>query len=112
MRITVALLAILITVTLAETGSDATDRIAFSSNRNGDYEIFVMNADGSNQTQLTFNDDWDSVPVWSPDGRFIVFSSDHDGDNEIIVMDADGENLTQLTSNKSDDYAPAWCPVE
>jgi Tol biopolymer transport system component len=85
-------------------------RIAFISDRDGNPEIFVIDADGGNQTQLTNNtsDDWE--PAWSPDGRRIAFSSDRDGDKEIFVMDADGDNQTQLTNNTSWDSYPAWSP--
>ena len=56
-----------------------------------DFEIFVMNADGSNQTQITFNDRDDEAPAWSPDGSMIVFSRDLDPvrgqvDNDIYTM--------------------------
>ena len=47
----------------------ATSRIAFQSDRDGDREIFVMDADGTHVQQLTDNDDSDSSPVWSPDGK-------------------------------------------
>ncbi|TRO54609.1 translocation protein TolB, partial [Candidatus Bathyarchaeota archaeon] len=43
-------------------------KIAFNSDRDGNFEIYVMNADGSNVTRLTNNSDYDTVPWWSPDG--------------------------------------------
>ena len=46
--------------------SSPEDRTAFDSNRDGDYEIYVMNADGSGQTNLTNNSAWDESPAWSP----------------------------------------------
>ncbi|HUT98298.1 MAG TPA: CsgG/HfaB family protein [bacterium] len=91
-------------------GSSGAGRIAFFSDRDGDYEIFVMDADGRNQTNLTNNTCHDCFPAWSPDGRRIAFTSSRDGDNEIFVMDADGGNQTQLTDNDSDDFWPAWSP--
>ena len=66
------------------------DRIAFMSARGGDWEIFVMNADGTEARQLTDNDDSDTGPSWSPGGDRIVFTSNRDGDLEIFVMNADG----------------------
>ena len=78
-------------------GSLDPDQIAFSSDRDGDGEVFVMDADGRNVRQLTNNDDYDSFPSWSPDGKQIAFSSDRYGDWEIFVMDADGATVRQLT---------------
>ena len=72
--------------------------IAFESMRDGDVEIYVMNADGSGQTRLTNNPAVDRDPAWSPDGRQIVFASTRDdslvGNVEIYVMNADGSGQT------------------
>ena len=51
-------------------------KLAFTSGRTGNLEIYVMNANGSGQTQLTFDAELDSYPAWSPDGKFITFRSD------------------------------------
>ena len=64
-----------------------TGRIAFSSDMDGNKEIYVMNADGSNIQRLTVNVDSDSDPTWSPDGTQIAFVSDRDGNSEIYVME-------------------------
>ena len=85
-------------------------RIAFQSDRDGDSEIYVMNADGSGVTQLTHNGAGDWGPAWSPDGRRIAFQSDRDGDSEIYVMNAAGSGVTQLTHIDAGDYGPAWSP--
>ncbi len=85
--------------------------IAFTSDRDGDYEVYLMNADGSNVRQLTDNTrsaDW--LPAWSPDGARIAFTSDRDGDFEIFVMNADGAEQRQLTHNQSFETAPSWSP--
>ncbi len=70
-------------------------KIVFDSNRDGNFEVYVIDADGSNVQRLTHNDKADARPAWSPDGQRIVFHSNH----EIYVMDADGGNIEQLTSN-------------
>ena len=94
----------------AESDSELATRIAFNSNRVVNMEVYVMNADGSNQTNLTHNsaDDWH--PVWSPDGGRIAFSTHRDGNHEIYVMNADGSDQTRLTDNPADDHYPAWSP--
>lgn len=74
-------------------------RIAFTSTRTGNPEVFVMNADGSGLTQLTDAAGVDQGAVWSPDGKQIAFYSARDGDTEIFLMDADGSNVRQLTHN-------------
>ena len=55
-------------------------KIAFSSNRDGNVEIYAMNSDGTGQTRLTHNTAYDSMPSWSPRGTKIVFTSFRDGD--------------------------------
>ena len=98
---------------------DAQARIAFSSEREGNPEIYVMDADGKNQRRLTNNRHEDWSPVWSPDGKRIVFFSNRDGHvhvirgvptYEIYVMDNDGGNLQRLTNNPNDDRSPSWSP--
>lgn len=72
------------------------------------FEIYVMNPDGSGQTRLTDNPAYDDDPAWSPDGTKIVFGSDRDGDGEIYVMNADGSGQTNLTNHLAWDEYPAW----
>ena len=85
-------------------------RIAFHSFRDGNWDIYVMSADGSGQTNLTNNSDHDSSPSWSPDGTKIAFSSSRDGKDDIYVMSADGSGVTRLTDNPAGDYEPSWSP--
>lgn len=85
-------------------------KIVFYSARDGNDEIYTMDADGSNQTRLTFNEARDSYPVWSPDGRQIAFHSDRDGNDEIYVMDADGRNQRNLTNHPASDSFADWSP--
>ncbi len=56
-------------------------KILFESERDGNFEIYIMNADGSNQTRLTNNIVTDKNAKWSPDGSKILFESIRDGDN-------------------------------
>ena len=97
-------------------------RIAFTSNRSGNPEIYVMNADGSDPVRLTFSNGASSVaPDWSPNGQQIVFQSNRDfypafpnlefdPGSEIYVMKADGSEVRRLTNNVARDLDPAWSP--
>ena len=87
------------------------ERIAFVSDRKGDfenYEIYVMGADGGNEQRLTENRKNDGYPSWSPDSKRIAFWSQRDGNSEIYVMDADGGNSQNLTNNPHSEARPAW----
>jgi dipeptidyl aminopeptidase/acylaminoacyl peptidase len=86
-------------------------RIAFVSSRDTNGGICVMNADGSNQTNLTNNPAADYSPVWSPDGSRIAFVSERDGNAEIYVMNAHGSNQVRLTQNPGSDTNPTWPPT-
>src|SRR5690606_41016993 len=64
------------------------------------FEIWVMDADGSNKQRLTDHPAMDSNPVWSADGSAILFESWRDGNLEIYRMNADGSDVRRLTSNE------------
>lgn len=87
-----------------------TSQIAFSSKRDGNWEIYRMNADGTEQRRLTNSraSDWD--PAWSPDGTRIAFASKRDGNDEIYLMNADGTEQRRLTFNSARDGDPSWSP--
>jgi Tol biopolymer transport system component len=92
-------------------------RLAFSSDRDGNTEIYLMNLDGSNVVRLTNNPASDAQPAWSPDGKQIAFSSDRDGNVEIYVLDveealqsADDATVRRLTDRPGDDMGPVWKP--
>jgi len=83
-------------------------QIAFTSERDGNGEIYVMDADGNNQRRLTNNPAEDTFPSWSPDGQKIAFSFDRDGNWEVYVIDADGKNPHNLTNSPANDASPTW----
>ncbi len=86
-------------------------KIAFVTNRDGNDEIYVMDADGSNLQRVTDDDAPDEWPSWSPDGTWIVFASQHDESFEIRIMHPDGSGLKKLTDNATgNNTKPAWSP--
>lgn len=97
------------------------DRIAWVTDRTGNWTIWVMDADGGNKMQLTSSDKISGWPCWSPDGKRIVYWSwsfpkyigkllIEPGHSDIWVMDPDGSNKVQLTSDTILEGAPQWSP--
>jgi Tol biopolymer transport system component len=80
-------------------------QLAFASDHDGEFEIYVVARHGGRPQKLTDNDDEDSLLSWSPDGRRIAFVSDREGDFELYVMNADGSDETRLTTTDVGDVA-------
>ncbi|HEY4491460.1 MAG TPA: hypothetical protein VI958_05635, partial [Acidobacteriota bacterium] len=83
-------------------------RILFQSNRTGNWEISLINLDGTGLTQLTNDPADDVTALFSPDGRKIVFASDRSGNEELYVMNADGNNPENISRDPSSDSHPSW----
>jgi len=89
---------------------DIEGEIAFVSDRDGGYQIYLMSADGSQVRQLTEGPGENAKPAWSPDGSQIAFTSDRDGNREIYLMQSDGSGQLNFTNYLGDDHSPAWSP--
>lgn len=92
-------------------------KIVFHSSRHspaddrfGIMEIYIMNADGSNQRRLTADGGKNQYPCWSPDGKRIAYVSERTGNRDIFIMNSDGSGTMQLTHHKADDSSPNWSP--
>jgi len=88
--------------------SPAGDKVVFTSYRDGNWEIYSMNSDGTGQTRLTNTEAPEFVPSYSPDGSRIVFQSLRDGNSEIYTINADGSDSVRLTNNDAYDGSAAW----
>ncbi|MFO0804758.1 MAG: hypothetical protein U0791_16745 [Gemmataceae bacterium] len=83
-------------------------RIAFCSSRDGTFDLFVMNADGTGAKPVIKLDGMQMRPAWSPDGTKLAFTSNHggDGNHNIWTVSLDGTGLTRITDHpERDDYA-------
>ena len=103
------------------TPSTSRDKILFTSDRDGNHEIYVMDSNGSKPARFTNNPATDWSTSWSPDGTKIAFASnrgsvledkdDVHSKSDIYVIDANGSNLTNLTNNPDKwDCFPSWSP--
>lgn len=88
----------------------STSKIAFTSTRDGNSEIYIMNPDGSKQVNLTRHPARDLAPVWSPTGEHIAFNSSRGGTRDIYLMDADGRNVRKLFRRLAYREYPTWSP--
>lgn len=86
------------------------ERIAYTSNADGNFNLYVMDRDGGNVVQLTDDPAWDSNMSWSPDGEWIAFASMRSGGGDIYAISAAGRNLTRLTDAREYESSPAWSP--
>ena len=84
--------------------------IAFDSNKTGNFEIYTIHMDGSNETNLSNNPGQDISSEWSPDGKRIAFMSDRGGYNNIYTMNSDGSELSQLSQNDDFVWGFTWSP--
>jgi TolB protein len=106
-----AALAVVIVVTPARATFPGTNgRIVFSSNKDGNFELYSMNPDGTGVSRLTNNTADDINPDVSPDGSKIAFASNRDGNYEIYEMNFNGTSPVRITNNPSADLDPAWSP--
>lgn len=87
-----------------------TAKIVFSSSRDGNLEIYLMNPDGSGVIRLTDHPTRDYEPVWSPTGEQILFVSHRDGVRDLYLMNADGRNVEKVFKSTVDRSEPTWSP--
>ena len=100
------------TIGLVFAEAPTTPKILFTSIRDWNYEVYMMNPDGSEQENLTQHPALDLEAAWSPTGEQILFVSDRDGIRDLYVMDADGSNVRPVFKKKIDVWRtrPTWSP--
>ena len=85
-------------------------QLAFTSNRDGNSELYLMNADGKNLRRLTNHPGIDTSPTWSPQGHQLAFVSDRSGSLQVYVVGVDGTGLRRITFESHCDR-PTWSPA-
>ena len=98
----------ILSTTLAK--APPTPKIVFTSNREGNFEIYTMNPDGSEQMNLTEHRASDHNPVWAPTGEQILFVSDRHGTKDLYLMNTDGTNVRKVFPNLVGRQHPTWSP--
>ena len=107
-------------IPVATTLGGGTGQIVFASTRSGIPQLYLVNADGTDLTQLTIMEKGACQPSWSPDGSQLVFISPCLGradffetiynESSLYIINADGSGLKQLTPSPGSDFEPAWSP--
>ncbi len=89
-----------------------TGKVAFTSNRDGNWDIWTMNPDGSDPVNLTRDAAIDLHPTWAPSGEQILFVSFREDEKEssLYLMDADGKNIRKVLGNWYSRSPAAWAP--
>ncbi len=97
---------------LAPAVSPDRSQIAFASDRDGNWEIYIARADGGDEPQrLTYNTfAVDMAPVWSPDGKSLVYASIRKGNWDLFQFDVASGDESQLTNSPANDLFPSWSP--
>lgn len=85
-------------------------RLAYASNQNGNWDIYILDLVSYSLTNLTHSDNYESHPSWSPDDQWLVYESDRNGNLDLFIQNPSQpeEDPIQLTLSEADDYQPAW----
>jgi TolB protein len=88
------------------------ERLAFSSNRGGTWDLYLLELRSGEVRQLTYTPGYEGHPTWSPDGVWIAFEAYYDGDFDIRIIPIEGDQVPiQLTNHPASDTQPAWDPA-
>ncbi len=96
---------------VAPTRSPNGDYVAFVSNRDGNWELYIASSDGASVQRATYNEGVDTDPVWAPNGESLVFESNRDGNWELYSLDLATGLVMRLTVDEASDINPFWSPA-
>lgn len=84
--------------------------IAFNSRMGGNSDIYIVDTNENNLTQLTTSSAHDLYPSWSPDGAQLVYQTNEGGDQEVAIIGISGGSSYNITNNGCNDWGPVWSP--
>lgn len=85
-------------------------RLAFASDRDGDWDLYVMELSSGETIQVTNSPQYDSAPSWSPDGQWLAFETYLNENLEVAVVNVETGEIVPLTQHPASDHSPAWAP--
>jgi Tol biopolymer transport system component len=85
-------------------------QIVFASERSGNADIYVMDANGGNQRPLVTGEAWDYLPFWSPGGDHIAFTTTRDGGAAVYVVSPEGSEPTRVSGRGLVADVASWSP--
>lgn len=85
-------------------------KLAFETTRDGNWEIYLMDTNGTNLINLSNDPSDDEYPKWSPDGSKIAFISNRGGNQDIYAMNSDGTDVVNISNDSGDSIMPVWAP--
>ncbi len=87
-------------------------QIAFASNRNGFWDLYVMNLQSGDIAQITNTPEYDSAPSWSPDSQWLVFETYTNDNLEISIVSVNDrtQSIVSITQDPASDHSPVWAP--
>ncbi len=88
------------------------EKLAFASNRNGHWDLYLLDLQSGDVTQLTDTPEYEGAPTWSPDGTFLAYEAYLNDNLDIVVgpVDDPANNVVRLTNSPASDHSPAWAP--
>jgi serine/threonine protein kinase len=95
-----------------QTSIPSREWIAFNSRLSGSADIYLIDTQGQNLTQITHSSSHDLYPSWSPDSKRIVYQTNQGGDQELAIVNIATSQTENLTDNSCNDWAPVWSPVD
>lgn len=87
-------------------------QLAFASDRNGFWDLFVMDLNSGDVKQVTDSNEYDSSPSWSPDGQWLVFETYLNDNLEVAIASVTdpAQKIISLTQDSASDHSPVWAP--